>query len=98
MPPAALDDMFVRGAQWAPILLFHIGLYLQDPEAGWSVLAPGNPLFDTVPIDVLAGVFIVFDSLCSMGEITPDDVEGLMKELGSALVNPDNETGKGTAQ
>lgn len=88
MTDTPTDDIFARGAQWVPILLFHLGLYLQDPEAGWSVLEPGNPLFDIVPIDVLAAVFIVFDSLAVMGEVTADDLEGLMKEFGSALAGP----------
>lgn len=92
------DDIFARGAQWVPILLFHLGLYLQDPEAGWSVLEPGNPLFDIVPIDVLAAVLIVFDSLAVMGEITPDDIEGLMKEFGGALTAPADQTSPGSDQ
>jgi len=90
------QDIFARGAQWVPILLFHLGLYLQDPEAGWSVLEPGNPLFDIVPIDVLAAVLIVFDSLAVMGEVTPDDIEGLMKEFGGALTAPPDQTPEGS--
>lgn len=97
MTVAGSDDIFARGAQWVPILLFHLGLYLQDPETGWSVLEPGNPLFDIVPIDVLAAVLIVFDSLAVMGEITPDDLEGLMKEFGSALAGTADQTPEGSA-
>jgi hypothetical protein len=92
------DDIFARGAQWVPILLFHLGLYLQDPEAGWSVLEPGNPLFDLVPIDVLAAILIVFDSLAVMGEVTPDDLENLMKEFGSALAGTTTDTSQGSAE
>lgn len=84
------EDIFARGAQWVPILAFHLGLYLQDPEVGWSVLEPGNPLFDAMPIDQIAAVFILFDSLCAIGDISTDDMETLMKEFGSSLTQSDD--------
>ena len=97
MTAADGGDVFVRGAQWVPIILFHLGLYVQDPEAGWAVLEPGNPLFDQVPIDILAGLFITLDAVAQIGEVTPDDVEDLMKHFGKTFAEAGSIDPEGSA-
>lgn len=90
-------DVFVRGAQWVPIILFHLGLYMQDPEAGWAVLEPGNPLFDITPVDVLAGLFIALDAVAQVGDVTADDVETLMKHFGKSFAEAATDNPEGSA-
>lgn len=94
MTAADTSDIWTRGAQWLPILAFHAGLCRQDLEAGFAVLQAGNPLYDAVPVDVLAAFFIFVDLVCEVGDVSADDLEALLRQWGDSLQDPINQ-GKG---
>lgn len=78
-------DLSTRIGEWVPTLLFLLTLYAVDQEAVYDLLVPGMPLFDAMPIDLIAAWLAVTDMVCSMGDVGPDQLQVLMVNVGAAL-------------
>ncbi|SRR6266704_1356185 len=87
MSNAADVDLSTRIGEWLPTLLFLLTMYAEDPEAVYDLLVPGMPLFDAMPVDLIAAWLAVVDMVCSVGDVGPDQLKALMVNVGAALVS-----------
>lgn len=81
-------DLETRVGQWVPTLFFMLGLYAEDQGAALALLEPGHPLFDAAPIDLTLAWLAVVDMVASIGDVGPDDITALLRQVGADMTQP----------
>lgn len=89
-------DLETRVGQWVPTLLFMLGIYGEDQGAALALLEPGNPVFDAAPVDLTLAWLAVVDMIASVGDVSPDDLGVLLRQVGDLMTQPP--TTEGTQQ
>lgn len=85
MTVAEPTDLETRVGLWVPTLLFLLGIYGEDQGAALGLLEPGNPVFDACPVDLTLAWLAVVDMIASVGDVSPDDLRELLRQVGDLM-------------